>query len=236
MKCYREIAGDDARAIWRVKGWNTIHSLILLLSSLEVLYLRTTLFLSCTGLLSFSWFLASNDGMLKSSRGSANHANRITFLRLCLTLLLGLLFPLMGDALIAVIALVIIIMDRLDGYLARRFNSISEKGAHFDRETDAFFVCILCAVIYLKGYLDVWILLVGFMRYLYAVLLFLLNLSHRKDPSSRFAQIVAGILFCTLITPFVLPEYVYSPCVIFSSILLIVSFSHTFMNTIFSRE
>jgi phosphatidylglycerophosphate synthase len=174
--------------------------------------------------------------MLKPSHGPPNYSNIITFIRLCLTFLIGFLYTALSNSAIAVTALVVISMDGLDGYLARRFKSSSTTGAYFDKETDAFFVCIMCSAIYLKGYLGSWILLIGFMRYIYVLVLFFLNISQRNEPSSRFAQVIAGILFYALITPFVMTENLYVPCILLSSILLIISFSHSFVKTVFSGK
>ncbi|HDY88965.1 MAG TPA: CDP-alcohol phosphatidyltransferase family protein [bacterium] len=216
----------------KINKWNVAHAFVLSASSLTVIYYRSTATLSIVSLLSFSWFIISNIRFLKSYHPFAGHANRLTFFRLCCILLTGFFYSGLTDTAIAVLALIIIIMDGLDGYLARKFGSVSEWGAYFDMETDAFFVCMMSSIIYLKGYIGAWILLTGYSRYIYVVLLFLLRISDKKEKQSRFAQVIAGILFFSLITPFVLNESIYLPCVALASFLLIISFSRSFISSI----
>jgi phosphatidylglycerophosphate synthase len=126
-------------------------------------------------------------------------------------------------------------MDGLDGYLARKFKSSSDWGAIFDMETDAFYVCMLCSIIYLEGYIDPWILPLGYMRYLYVVLLLLLRLDDKIE-QSRFAQTIAVILFCSLITPFIFDKNIYLPCVALASLLVVISFSFSFVKVVKLRN
>ena len=220
-------------AIGNIERWNIVHSSVLLLSSLEIILLRATSIMTVSALCSFLWFMKENALMVKSSHGQLNYANITTFIRFCLTLLISFFYTALSSSAIAITALVAILMDGLDGHLARRFKSSSTSGSYFDKETDAFYVCVMCSVIYLKGYLGTWILMIGFMRYAYVLLLFLLNISQKNDPSTRFAQVVAGILFCALITPFVMTENIYLPCILLSSLFLIISFSRSFVKTVF---
>jgi phosphatidylglycerophosphate synthase len=67
----------------------------------------------------------------------------------------------------AVIALTaaIVILDGLDGRLARATGMSSEYGARFDMETDAAFILVLSILVWQHGKAGVWVLMCGLMRY-----------------------------------------------------------------------
>ncbi|MFC4350923.1 CDP-alcohol phosphatidyltransferase family protein [Fodinicurvata halophila] len=64
-------------------------------------------------------------------------------------------------------ALVILLLDGVDGWLARRTGYASAFGARFDMETDSLLVLVLCATALLMGKAGPWILLAGGLRYLF---------------------------------------------------------------------
>jgi len=66
---------------------------------------------------------------------------------------------------IGIMVALMLILDGLDGWLARRTRMQSAFGARFDMEVDAFFILILTILIYQSGRTGAWILLAGLMRY-----------------------------------------------------------------------
>lgn len=97
-------------------------------------------------------------------------ANRVTLLRLLLTLaVLGLVIwswiegevfrgPIVG------LSLVVLVLDGVDGRIARRTGTVTSFGARFDMETDALLILVLSTL--LVGPLGWWVLLTGLARYL----------------------------------------------------------------------
>lgn len=67
------------------------------------------------------------------------------------------------------LALTVLALDGLDGYLARRLGESSEFGARFDMEVDAALILTLCVAVWLLGVTGPWILLLGLMRYAFVV-------------------------------------------------------------------
>ena len=63
------------------------------------------------------------------------------------------------------LALAVLILDALDGYLARRCNASSHFGARFDMEVDAALILTLCLGVWVLGITGPWVLLLGLMRY-----------------------------------------------------------------------
>src|SRR5207248_932960 len=60
---------------------------------------------------------------------------------------------------------VVLLLDGLDGQVARRTGTASEFGARFDMEVDAFLILLLCVVV--SRALGPWVLAIGLMRYVF---------------------------------------------------------------------
>jgi len=93
-------------------------------------------------------------------------ANRITLLRGVLLIWLAgaLINPDSFDPwTVATVALLILSLDGVDGFLARRLQQASEFGARFDMEVDAALILLLCLL--LAERLGAWVLVIGLLRY-----------------------------------------------------------------------
>ena len=60
-----------------------------------------------------------------------------------------------------------LLLDGLDGFLARRLGQVSAFGARFDMETDAFAMLVLAILVYALGQAGPWVLLSGLLRYIF---------------------------------------------------------------------
>lgn len=96
-------------------------------------------------------------------------ANRITWLRLCLTIVLAALAPsaAVDPWFFPAVAALAVGLDAGDGWAARRQGTASRFGARFDMETDAFLVLALGLVLVVRGHVGAWILAAGLLRYLF---------------------------------------------------------------------
>lgn len=97
-------------------------------------------------------------------------ADRVTLARAVLVVFLATLtgFPELLSRLAwpyVLLSLVALIMDGVDGYVARRTGTASAFGARFDMELDAFFILTLCLALTVLGKAGPWVLLIGLMRY-----------------------------------------------------------------------
>lgn len=61
-----------------------------------------------------------------------------------------------------------VVLDGLDGRLARATGMTSAYGARFDMETDAAFILVLSVLVWQHGKAGVWVLMCGLMRYAFA--------------------------------------------------------------------
>lgn len=76
-------------------------------------------------------------------------------------------YPASSQVLWGVIGLtgLVVVLDGLDGRLARATGMVSPYGARFDMETDAAFILVLSVLVWQHGKAGVWVLLCGLMRY-----------------------------------------------------------------------
>lgn len=111
-------------------------------------------------------------GRLADGMGAAN---RLTLLRSTLVFPLAALVPgwpgLHTGTLwwVIVLASVALVLDGVDGRVARKTGSDTAFGARFDMELDAFLILVLSTGVWLTGRVGAWVLLVGLLRYLFVV-------------------------------------------------------------------
>lgn len=103
--------------------------------------------------------------------GSLGWANRVTLVR---AVLVALVAGALADNAFSeaiwqwlVIAVIALLLDGVDGWIARRTKSHSLFGARFDMELDALLILLLCAGLLRLESLELWVLLIGGMRYLF---------------------------------------------------------------------
>ena len=123
-----------------------------------------------------------------------------------------------------VLGILVLVVDGLDGYYARKYDTVSTFGDVFDKEVDALFVLTFGVLIVDKQLAGSWILLPGLLRYGYVVGLSLL--ARRPSPTGKSfrRQFVGMWLMGTLLAPFVLPSVVYQPALIFAASIVSLSF------------
>ncbi|WP_026280437.1 CDP-alcohol phosphatidyltransferase family protein [Thioalkalivibrio sp. ALE28] len=114
-------------------------------------------------------------GVASSGRGPGP-ANRVTLLRAALTAPLGglvLAAPTPDEPVLAlwVIALagLALVLDGVDGAVARRTDSASAFGARFDMELDAAMILALSILAWQMTAVGPWVILIGLMRYAFVL-------------------------------------------------------------------
>ena len=102
-------------------------------------------------------------------------ANRVTLGRatlavpvFALSLQPGTLGP-TGQWFVMVLSTVVLILDGLDGRIARLRDMQTSFGARFDMEVDAALIMALAVLVWRSGRVGPWVLLIGLMRYAFVV-------------------------------------------------------------------
>jgi phosphatidylglycerophosphate synthase len=122
-------------------------------------------------------------------------ANAVTTIRAMLAAFAAGLIgdPVSPDVLWSVIALtaLMVALDGVDGWLARRTRMASPFGARFDMETDAAFILVLSLLVWQHGKAGAWVLLCGLMRYAFVGAGWLLPWLARPLRATRRGRMVA---------------------------------------------
>lgn len=97
-------------------------------------------------------------------------ANQVTMLRAGLVCLVGGAVFASGAALggswhLAGLIGLVLMLDGVDGWLARKLGLATSFGARFDMEIDALLLLILAPLVWQAERAGAWVLLIGFMRY-----------------------------------------------------------------------
>lgn len=129
----------------------------------------------------------------------ATWPNRVTTVRLVGTAILAVVTVQMAigspapaaQLSVAVIGLVCVILDGVDGWLARRLDQATDFGARYDVEVDAATVMVLSIALLVCGIGGWWVLLLGGWRYGY-VLAQLVAPALRRPLPHRYSRKVIG--------------------------------------------
>jgi len=132
--------------------------------------------------------------------------------------------------------LALLAADGLDGWLARRRERSSAFGAFFDKETDALFLLLLCALAADRGQLPDAILLAGLLRYLFVPLLFLFPLPSRTEDRFNAARYAYATMVGALLVSFLPVPALYQPLVAGASVGLLASFGRSLWRIVRPRR
>ena len=213
----------------KILRWNNFHAI--LFSFLFILYtlLPVRYPVIIAGGLSFLVYWLLHYEFLRKYSPFAGYANWITLLRIILIILVGVLYKKIPEFALFAIGLSIVCLDGLDGFTARKLKQESEFGAYFDLETDAFYVCVFSIILFEKDMAEYWIIVPGFMRYLYGIVILIIGKKSDDEIRSKYGPLIAGIFFISILSPFILSTKYYYPVLIISSALIMLSFLYSFI-------
>jgi phosphatidylglycerophosphate synthase len=122
------------------------------------------------------------------------------------------------------LTVVALVLDAVDGWLARRTGTVSVFGARFDMEVDAFLILVLS--VYVARSTGAWVLAIGAARYAFVVARWLLPWLRASVPPRYWSKVVAAILgiVLTVAAADVLPRYLVVAALVASLALLAESF------------
>jgi phosphatidylglycerophosphate synthase len=131
-----------------------------------------------------------------------------------------------GPVLVA-LAAVALVLDAVDGKVARRTGTVSPVGARFDMEVDAWLILVLS--VYVTGIVGPWVLAIGAMRYAFVAASWVLPWLRGPVPPSYVAKAVAAVQGVVLVVAAaqLLPDPVTVALVATALALLAWSFGRT---------
>lgn len=211
----------------RIRRFTVVHALAMLACLPATLLWRAPWAVAAAALLSFAGLLAATRPAWRSFGRLGGHANAVTLGRLSGVLAIGALGTHVPGYAVGLVAAVIITLDGLDGYLARKHQTVSELGAHLDMETDALHLYVLTSLCVALGSLPGWILVVGTLRYHYALIMAVLK-PRLVEPRRMLGRVAAVFVLYAVASVFLLPRVVHLPAVVVSSLLVLYSFGRSY--------
>ena len=127
---------------------------------------------------------------------------------------------------LVVLASVALVLDGVDGQVARRTGTVSLFGAALDMEVDSFLVLVLS--IQALGTVGPWVLLIGTARYLLLLATGMLPWLSGRMPVRRWAKVVAAVqgIALVVVCSGLLPHRVDVVSLLVALALLVASFAH----------
>ncbi len=208
-----------------VSEWSKTHAIVQLFGSLVSLGMGSFYPLLIAGSISFFVLFYRNRLFLASISPFAGYANQTTLVRLLIIVGCFLSVDLLSEVLLALLLGLGLLLDVLDGYLARRYHQQSQFGQYFDMEVDAFFVLLMTLHYFTHGLPFFWVLVPGLIRYVYEIYLILNPKTHFVQTKQTYASIIAGIFFVILIGCLLLPTDLRRNMLLTGTILIVTSFS-----------
>lgn len=182
-----------------INGWNNRHAILMLSLSVFVIFTKRIEILSLGGMISFSSLIHRGSEHLSKLTPPGGYANLVTGFRLLLIIVGSFLFSIVSKELLFIIMGSVVVLDVLDGFLARKFNQVTEFGQFFDMEVDALFVLLMCFYYFQYEGMGWWILVPGMLRYVYKVFIQIFPKEGFVETKKRYASLVAGTFFTLLI-------------------------------------
>lgn len=105
---------------------------------------------------------------------------------------------------LAAVASAALVLDGVDGWVARRTGTASELGARFDMEVDAFLILVLSVEVAMSD--GLWVLAIGAMRYAFGAAAWALPWLRRALPASVARKAVAVLQGVALTVAAMLPH------------------------------
>ena len=109
----------------------------------------------------------------------------------------------------------VMVLDGVDGRVARRTRTETTFGARFDMELDAALLMALSVLVWRDGRAGAWVLLIGLMRYGFVVASWILPALARPLPPSlrrKVACVVQGIVLLVALGPIVPAPLAVAAC------------------------
>ena len=128
---------------------------------------------------------------------------------------------------LVVLASVALVLDAVDGKVARYTGTVSPLGARFDMEVDAFLVLVLS--VYVAVLLTPWALVIGAMRYAFVVASWVLPWLSGALPTRFSAKVVAAAqgIVLVVVCARVLPAAAATTLVLLALLALLWSFGQS---------
>jgi phosphatidylglycerophosphate synthase len=130
-------------------------------------------------------------GMTRLGPANAATATRSTLVGIITSLVATSFTQPIPVPLLVGVTVVALLLDAVDGWLARRFASESELGARFDMEVDAFLMLVLS--VFVARDIGWWVLSIGLMRYAFVAVGWVIPWMNVTLPPRYWRKVVTAV-------------------------------------------
>ena len=219
------------------KRWALIASIVHGVCLILVIFLNgPAVFWGITSLLLFSIYIVKMAYHIPSLPLWVGYANWVSIFRLICILCLFSFHPNVKEIYLFWGFLGAILLDGVDGFLARRFNQASRVGEILDMEIDAFMVLVLSWMHFNQENTHWSILIPGSLKYIHEIVVYFVPAKEKEIIPKRVRSTIAVIFFLTLLIPFITKQYFALIILYISGVLIIISFCLSFYGKIVPQE
>lgn len=210
--------------------WSLAHSIGILLTTVICLQWQTAVPLIVFCGLSFAFLWWRHIDFLKQQSLFAGPANWITVSRFIILAYVLTFFEVLPIAIMVSLVTIAVLMDVLDGYIARRTCTQSDFGALFDMEVDSFYVLAMGLYFYFSTGFGLWLLIPGCIRYVYDIVRIVFVDEKFEPQRQSLAVFLAGFNFMLLIAALLLPSDLSLLVLLISLSVVCISFGRSFFD------
>ncbi len=206
--------------------WILAHSVFNIIGVGLVVWMDGFIFWLLINLCSFSYFISKIRLFLIDYPAAIGYANWVTLVRLGIVFVGGALLNSMSYEFLFVLFTFSVLLDGVDGYVARKFKHLSIYGARLDMETDAFLVMMLSLYHVQNAAIPQWILLPALMRFIFGLVSYFV--ATHEVTTRMFRATIAVSFFISLLLVFILPSEWTIYAISISGGLILISFGLSF--------
>lgn len=155
--------------------------------------------------------------------------NWLTGIRLILVMSVLAFMPDLSSTAVFLLFLANLLLDPLDGIVARKMGQASYFGAVFDQEVDAAFVLSAGFYYWLACDVGIWILIPGLLRYVFRLAVWCFGADRFVEKRRPLLATFAGVNFILLTAAVILPVSIQLAALALSTSLFVFSFSISFL-------
>lgn len=211
-----------------IENWIIINAGVMVIGGIGAIYALPLRLFLVINLLSFLVLIFLGRPTFQQWSPYGGYANWVTFFRYLLLLITIILIEHLPNIQLFILFSLCLLLDGVDGQVARHFQQQSDWGALFDKEVDSFFVLIISLTLYQYFDIPIWILGIGLLHYLYELLLYFLNWQHITTAKNPIGRYVAFLLFAGLLIPIISNQSWVLILLGIISLLTLVSFGVSF--------
>jgi phosphatidylglycerophosphate synthase len=130
-------------------------------------------------------------GMTRFGPANAATATRSALVGIIVSLVVTSFTQPIPVPLLVGVTVIALLLDAVDGWLARRFATVSELGGRFDMEVDAFLMLVLS--VFVGRDVGWWVLSIGLMRYAFVAVGWVLPWMNAKLPPRYWRKVVTAV-------------------------------------------